>query len=124
MHKQILKSTSIGLINKLAAAIASFILLPIFLKKLGTETYGIWMTIISTVGILGFLDLGIGATLINFISTHTDRIIIARYIKTAYLIQFYFIGAVLLLFVGGFFLSTGVMSSIFLMSHKTYTSLF
>ncbi|HTN47764.1 MAG TPA: hypothetical protein VL098_15555, partial [Flavipsychrobacter sp.] len=106
MHKQILQSTTIGFINKFTAAVASFILLPLLLKKLGTETYGIWMTIISTVGILGFLDLGIGATLINFISTHTDRLVIARYIKTAYLIQFYFVGAVLLLFVGGFFLST------------------
>lgn len=114
MNKQIFKSTSIGLVNKAIASIASFILLPLLLNILGTETYGIWMTILSTVGVFGFLDMGISYSLINFISANNDSTTIAKYIKTAYYIQGYFIGSIVVVFSLGFFLSTGVRFSIFL----------
>lgn len=41
---------------------------PIALSYLGTERYGLWMAITSTLGFLGFADLGIGNGVLNLIS--------------------------------------------------------
>lgn len=113
MLKHIFKGTAIGLLNKAIAAIASFILLPLMLKKLGTDTYGIWVTIISTVGIMGFLDLGIGYTIMSFISGNDSKLAVSKYIKTAYIIQFYFIGTIIGLFLILFyFLNWGALFNI------------
>ncbi|UKT63337.1 oligosaccharide flippase family protein [Pedobacter mucosus] len=103
MFNKIFKGTAIGLINKMIAAMASFIILPFMLSRLGTDTYGIWVTIVSTIGVMGFLDLGIGLTIINFIAGNENKQEISKYIKTAYIIQFYFIGAIVILFLGLFF---------------------
>lgn len=113
MFNKIFKGTAIGLINKMIAAMASFIILPFMLSRLGTDTYGIWVTIVSTIGVMGFLDLGIGLTIINFIAGNENKQEISKYIKTAYIIQFYFIGAIVILFLGlFFFLLIGAKSSI------------
>lgn len=47
-----------------------FFRIPYFIHKLGTEQYGIWVLLISTVGMMGFLNLGIGNTLVKFISEY------------------------------------------------------
>jgi O-antigen/teichoic acid export membrane protein len=41
---------------------------PITLGYLGTERYGLWMTITSIVAFLGFADLGIGNVILNLVS--------------------------------------------------------
>lgn len=41
---------------------------PLTLKYLGAERYGLWMTITSFIAFLGFADLGIGNVLVNVIS--------------------------------------------------------
>jgi O-antigen/teichoic acid export membrane protein len=99
MFRNILKGTAIGVINKSIAAIATFFIFPLMLKQMGSVTFGIWMTISSSVGMMTFLDFGIGNTLMNFIAWNkNDKPQISKYIKLAYTIQTVVIGTFLLLF--------------------------
>ncbi|MXV14242.1 lipopolysaccharide biosynthesis protein [Hufsiella ginkgonis] len=78
-------------------AIGSFMVLPLMLEKLGQNTFGIWMVISSSVGLMGFLDLGLGSALMNYIAFNSDRKAdVVKFIKTAYMIQFCFIGILLI----------------------------
>ena len=54
----------IGIIN-IFSMIISFILVPLSIKYLGTEEYGLWLTIFSFVGWFTFFDFGIGHGLRN-----------------------------------------------------------
>ena len=103
MFNTIFKGTAIGILNKVIAALASFIILPLMLEKLGTDTYGIWVTIVSTIGVMSFLDLGIGYTILSFVAGTADKEEISKFIKTAYTIQFYFIGTIIILFITSFY---------------------
>lgn len=53
--------------------VATLISVPLTIRYLGTERYGIWMTISSIVALLGFADLGLGNGLLNAISTSHGR---------------------------------------------------
>jgi O-antigen/teichoic acid export membrane protein len=69
-------SISVGLIS-----------VPLTLKYLGTERYGLWMTISSVIAILGFSDLGINNGLINGISRaygKDDRELARQYVSSAF----------------------------------------
>jgi O-antigen/teichoic acid export membrane protein len=46
----------------------SLVTIPLTINYLGTERYGLWMTISSTIAILSFADLGIGNGLLNAVS--------------------------------------------------------
>lgn len=62
------------------------ITVPLTLKYLGTERYGLWMTMSSLIVILGFSDLGINNGLLNGISTahgREDRELARRYVSSA-----------------------------------------
>ncbi len=57
--------------SSLAKAINTLTVLvsvPITLSYLGTERYGLWMTVTSIVAFLGFADLGIGNVIMNLVS--------------------------------------------------------
>jgi O-antigen/teichoic acid export membrane protein len=56
-----------------AGLLATLISVPLTIRYLGTERYGIWMTISSIVALLGFADLGLGNGLLNAISTSHGR---------------------------------------------------
>ncbi len=53
--------------------LAALISVPLTIRYLGTERYGIWMTISSIVALLGFADLGLGNALMNAISASHGR---------------------------------------------------
>jgi O-antigen/teichoic acid export membrane protein len=57
---------SIGLITSLVS-------IPLALRYLGTERYGLWVTITSFTWLLGFLDLGVGNGLINAVADANGR---------------------------------------------------
>jgi O-antigen/teichoic acid export membrane protein len=64
----------------------SLITVPLTLKYLGVERYGLWMTIASLIAFLGFSDLGIGNGLLNGISNangRDDRILARQYVSSA-----------------------------------------
>jgi O-antigen/teichoic acid export membrane protein len=47
--------------------------IPLTINYLGTERYGLWMTISSSIAILSFADLGIGNELLNAVSTANGK---------------------------------------------------
>lgn len=56
--------------------IIMFIISPIIVKSLGNRDYGIWEMIMSMVGYMGLLDMGIGPALLRFVAvshTRNDR---------------------------------------------------
>ena len=53
--------------------IIAFIMSPILLNKLGYENYGVWEILLSIVGYLGILEIGIGPALVRFYSREIAR---------------------------------------------------
>ena len=77
------------------------IAVPLTLHYLGTERYGMWMTISSIVAMMGFADLGMGLGLMNAISEahgQEDRLAAERYVSSG----FFMLSAVALLILVGF----------------------
>ncbi|MGC8542158.1 MAG: lipopolysaccharide biosynthesis protein [Phycisphaerae bacterium] len=75
-----------ALVAKLCALLAGAATVPITVRYLGAESYGIWMTIASTVTMFFVLDIGISSTLTNLISAayaHDDRELARDYFATA-----------------------------------------
>lgn len=61
-------TTFTSVIAKGVSIITGFISVPLTLNYLGTERYGLWMTISSVIVMLGFADFGLGNGLVNTIS--------------------------------------------------------
>jgi O-antigen/teichoic acid export membrane protein len=62
-----LSTIALGLSKGIGIA-TSLVTIPLTINYLGTERYGLWMTISSTIAILSFADLGIGNGLLNAVS--------------------------------------------------------
>lgn len=74
-------------IFKFLSILISFLLIPIMIKYLGNEQYGIWSTILSIISWIILFDIGIGNGLRNKITesiSKKDNIEAQRYISTAY----------------------------------------
>jgi O-antigen/teichoic acid export membrane protein len=72
---------------KLVKLLTSLIAVPLTVEYLGTERYGLWMTVSSVVAILAFADLGMGNGLLNAVaeaSGHEDRAMAADYVSSAF----------------------------------------
>lgn len=75
--------------GKGTSLLVSLITLPITIRYLGPVKYGIWITISTTVLMLGVLDLGIASTLTNYIAKANatdDREMARDYYATAFYI--------------------------------------
>lgn len=95
------KQLSLGLIFKILSMGLSYISIPLFLKFLGKQDYGLWMTIFSIVSWIYTFDLGIGNGLRNKLSesfAKKDYINAKEYITTGYVILS--IIAIFILFLG------------------------
>ena len=69
--------------------LTTLISVPLTIDYLGAERYGLWMTISSTIAILGFADFGIGNGLVNAIAEahgKNDRRLARKYISSALLL--------------------------------------
>jgi O-antigen/teichoic acid export membrane protein len=79
-----------SLVSALARGIAiltSLVSVPLTVKYLGVERYGMWMTASSVIALLGFADLGMGNGLLNAISESDgkdDRINAQKYVSSAF----------------------------------------
>jgi O-antigen/teichoic acid export membrane protein len=81
------------------ALLASLITVPLTLNYLGTERYGLWMTISSVIAMLGFADLGLGNGLISALAEadgKNDRAAARRYVSSS-LMMLAFVAALILL---------------------------
>ncbi|MFN2542644.1 MAG: lipopolysaccharide biosynthesis protein [Chthoniobacterales bacterium] len=64
---------SVSLLSRVATTAASFVILPITVRYLGNEGYGLMITISAVVGWLQFANLGIGLGLQNALIEETAR---------------------------------------------------
>jgi O-antigen/teichoic acid export membrane protein len=67
-YRRIALTTAASVITKGVSVSTTLISVPLTLNYLGTERYGLWMTISSVISMLGFADLGMGNGLLNAIS--------------------------------------------------------
>jgi len=95
-YRRIFAAAISALFGKGISLVVSVITVPLTLHYLGAESYGLWITISSTVTMFFVLDLGIASTLTNLISdayAADDKRQAAVYFATA----FWVIGAVVAL---------------------------
>ena len=64
-YAQILKGISTAVAGKGVSVVTSFIAVPLTVRYLGAERYGVWITLTSILSWLTVFDLGIGNTAIN-----------------------------------------------------------
>ena len=89
------------------SAVVSFVMLPFLLHKLGDSIYGLWILIGSFTGYLGLLDMGIGMSLVKYISEFTakkDHKSLGRFIASSFFL-YSFIGFYLSAHCGYFYYS-------------------
>ena len=67
-YGRIAKAVSSGAAARLLSAAITLVSLPLAVRYLGAERYGVWATITTTVVWINLLDLGIANTLTNSIS--------------------------------------------------------
>ena len=67
-HRRALLTGISALLAKVIAVSTSLVTIPLTLHYLGTERFGLWMTISSVVAILGFADFGIGNGVLNAVA--------------------------------------------------------
>jgi O-antigen/teichoic acid export membrane protein len=75
---------------KVIGLLASLITVPLTFSYLGQERYGLWMVLISIIGVMGFADLGIGNGLMNAISEaygKDDRHLAREYVTSAFVMM-------------------------------------
>ncbi len=65
---RIAAAASSGAASRVLSALLTFVSLPLAVRYLGPERFGLWATIASTVIFLNLLDLGIASTLTNHIA--------------------------------------------------------
>jgi len=88
------------------AILTSLVSVPLTLKYLGTERYGMWMTASSVIVLLGFADLGMGNGLLNAISEadgKDDRNMALMYVSIAFFILLGIATLILCLFFTAYF---------------------
>lgn len=76
-----------SLVFKILSMLISFALIPLMIRYLGVEKYGVWSTLLSILSWILMFDLGIGNGLRNMISesiAKDDRLDAQKYISTAY----------------------------------------
>lgn len=66
--RQILLTTISSGFSKVVTAAISFGIIPLLLVYLGTEKFGLWMTISSVVALISIADMGIGSGLMNAVA--------------------------------------------------------
>lgn len=84
-----LKQIKGSVLFKLGAILASFIAMPIMIKYLGMEMFGIWATMLTLISWVMLFDLGIGNGLKNKVSeslAKNDTNLASAYISTAYVV--------------------------------------
>jgi len=85
--KAIIKQIGMSSIYKVVSIAINFFLVPLSIAYLGSEKYGLWLTIFSFIGWFSFFDFGIGNGLRNKLTTalsSNDMKLAKSYVSTAY----------------------------------------
>ena len=87
--RQALKTAGAGLIAQVLGYGARLAVIPLSLKLLGTERYGLWLAVGSLIAWGGIADFGFSPGLVNVVagaSGHADREAMRRHISTAFVV--------------------------------------
>jgi O-antigen/teichoic acid export membrane protein len=86
-YKRIFDAATSGILSKAVLLLVAAITVPLTVRYLGAEQYGIWITISTTMTLLAVMDLGIANTLTNLISeafAKESKVLAGRYAATAF----------------------------------------
>lgn len=72
-HRRAILTSIVNVFARAVTILTSLATIPMTVTYLGSERFGLWMTISSFVGLLAFADLGVGNGLINAISSASGR---------------------------------------------------
>jgi len=92
-----------GLVARGSSMLMTIVSVPLTLRYLGPERFGLWMTVTSVLGMLTFADFGIGSGLLTVVaeaSGRDDHVQIRRYVSSAFVILSLIAVAILVLFFG------------------------
>jgi len=64
-----LSGTALYVVN----VVVTFVMSPVLIRALGNRDYGLWELVLSVIGYMGLLDLGIGGSLVRFVSVADGR---------------------------------------------------
>ena len=100
--RRIALSTVYQLLSRVITGFTALISVPLTIHYLGTERYGLWMTISSVIALLRFADLGMGSGLLNAVAEangHDDRQVAQQAVSST----FFFLSAIAVLVLIAFF---------------------
>jgi len=92
MNKRVLANSLSGTSLYFVNIVVAFIMAPVLIHTLGNRDYGLWELVMSVIGYMGLLDLGIGTALVRFVSFadgKNDPVDMQQTISTS----FFFFGA-------------------------------
>ena len=101
-HRRIAWTTVTAAAAKIAAAAAMFISVPLTLRYLGPERFGLWMAISAVIAMLGFADFGLGNGILNSVSHasgRNDKVAIHKFVSNGFIMLTVIAGMMLLVFV-------------------------
>jgi O-antigen/teichoic acid export membrane protein len=105
--RAILKQIGLSSIYKVFSILITFFLVPFSISYLGTEGYGLWLTIFSFIGWFSFFDFGIGNGLRNKLAialSKNDLELAKTYVSTAYFSMIAIVLFLILLFLIPFYM--------------------
>jgi O-antigen/teichoic acid export membrane protein len=73
MSKKLVLNSLSGTLLFVISIVVAFVMSPIYIKTLGNRDYGLWELVMSVIGYMGLLDLGIGPALVRFVSVASGR---------------------------------------------------
>lgn len=85
--RQALKTAGAGLVAQVLGYAVRLAVIPLSLKLLGTERYGLWLAVGSLIAWGSIADLGVSPGLVNVVagaSGHADREAMRRHVSTAF----------------------------------------
>jgi O-antigen/teichoic acid export membrane protein len=73
MSRKLLLNSLSGTTLYAVNIVIAFIMTPVLIRALGNRDYGLWELVMSVIGYMGLLDLGIGGSLVRFVSVADGR---------------------------------------------------
>ena len=86
-YRRMALTTAASLGGRGTNALASLISIPLTVRYLGAERYGLWVVLTSIISVMGFADLGIGNGVLNAVSEaygKEDRDLAREYVSSAF----------------------------------------
>jgi len=73
LFRKSFRNASFNFAEYIVLVILTLITTPLFVHKLGTDKYGIWMLVNSIVGFIGVMEFGLGAATVKYVSAHLAK---------------------------------------------------